>query len=427
MSLPEPWAAGAVFAVSLGLLLLRPGRVPDWSIALAGGLVMVGVGVLPVQIAVTRLASSWNVLLFFLGLGLSAATADQAGVFRVVATLAVRLSHGSQHRLLVSLFVAGTLVTAVLSNDATALLLTPVAFAAATRLGVDPRPYAFTCALVANAASFLLPVSNPANLLVLASAPLALGAFLARLVIPSIVGLVATLVGLLWVFRAVLAEPIDLPAESGPVLDLRARSGLIGVCVLAVLYVAATALGWYLGPVAVAGAVVLLGLDAGGSGWQPRALASEVPWGIFPLLVGLLLLVMGGEQVGLFAGVVSAMSDLARWGTAGLPVAALGMAVVANLLNNLPAALVGASALSQLPSGAERSNLAAATVLGVNLGPNLTTAGSLATMLWLALLRNRGLEVSALEYVRVGAVITVPALLLASGALWLAAGMVGGG
>ena len=119
---------------SLVLLLVRPRRVPDWATALGGGVLLVLVGVLPVGDALQQLATSWNVFLFFLGLGLSAATADRAGVFRAAAEAAAHLGRGSQRRLLISLYAAGVLITAVLSNDARALLLTPVAFAVATRL-----------------------------------------------------------------------------------------------------------------------------------------------------------------------------------------------------------------------------------------------------------------------------------------------------
>src|SRR5260370_26800631 len=116
---------GAIFVGSLALLLVRPRRVPDWAAALGGGVLLVVVGVLPVGAAFQQLGTSWNVFLFFLGLGLSAATADRAGVFRAAALAAADLGRGSQHRLLVSLYTAGVLITAVLSGDAPALLLTP--------------------------------------------------------------------------------------------------------------------------------------------------------------------------------------------------------------------------------------------------------------------------------------------------------------
>jgi arsenical pump membrane protein len=114
-----------------------------------------------------------------------------------------------------------------------------------------------------------------------------------------------------------------------------------------------------------------------------------------------------------------------RLGAAGLPLATLGLAALANVLNNLPAALVAASALGDLRPGLERSDLAASVILGVNLGPNLTTVGSLATMLWLVLMRRRGVEVSALDYLRVGVVTTLPALLAAAAGLWLVARLLG--
>jgi len=389
-------------------------------------LLLVGVGVLSPGDALGQLAASWNVFLFFLGLGLSAATADRAGVFRAAAEAAARLGRGSQPRLLTSLYVAGVLVTAVLSNDATALLLTPVAFVVATRLGLDPRPYAFACALVANAASFLLPVSNPANLIVLSHAPLSLGVFLARLLLPSILAIALTLAGLLVVFRAELALPYALPSAPLQRLDLRTAVGLVGAGVLTILYVVASAVSWPLGVVAIAGAVLLVTLDALVAEWQPRAVLREVPWTLFPLLAGLLLLVSGAERIGLVAPLVSAVQDSAGLGVTGLPVVVIGMAALANMLNNLPAALVAAAALGGLPAGGERSDLAAAVIVGVNLGPNLTTIGSLATMLWLVLMRRRGVEVSTLSYLRVGVVTTMPALLAAAAGLWIAARVIGG-
>lgn len=417
--MPEPLTAGVVFAGSLGLLLLRPRRVPEWAAALGGALLLLASGAWTPAQALVLLGASLDVLLFFAGLGLTAATADRAGLFQAAAHVAVATARGSQRRLLVSLFAVGILVTAVLSNDATALLLTPVAFAAATRLGLSPRPYVFSCALVANAASFLLPVSNPANLLILSRAPLGLLAFIARLLVPSTLALGATLIGLLWVFRADLEAPFARLPRSGAGLTTRARANLVGVIMLGIAYIVAAALAWPLGRVAILGAVLLLVVDATVVGRQPKHLTRDVPWGLLGLVTGLLLLVGGAEEAGLFAPLVETIDALSTAGSsAALPGLVLGMALLSNVINNLPAALVAASALGGLPSGVERSNLVGAVIVGVNLGPNLTTIGSLATMLWLVTLRRRGLEVSTLEYVRIGGLVTVPALLLAAAAVW---------
>jgi arsenical pump membrane protein len=172
--------------------------------------------------------------------------------------------------------------------------------------------------------------------------------------------------------------------------------------------------------------MLLVILDLLVAGWQPGALLHEVPWTLFPLLAGLLLLVAGAERIDLVTPFVRWLEASAGFGLAGLPGASLGMAALANVLNNLPAALVAASALGSLSPGIERSDLATAVIVGVNLAPNLTTIGSLATMLWLMLVRRSGLEVSALTYFRVGVVTTVPALLFAEAGLWIAARVIGG-
>jgi arsenical pump membrane protein len=261
---------------------------------------------------------------------------------------------------------------------------------------------------------------------VLSHAPLALGAFLVRLLLPSVLAIVFTLTGLLVIFRAELAMSFAVPSGRSHPLERRTSVGLVGAGALAVLYLIASALNWPLGIVAVGGALLLVTLDLLAAGWQPRALLREVPWTLFPLLAGLLLLVAGAERIGLVAPFVDMVEASARLGLTGLPLAVLGMAVLANALNNLPAALVAASALGGLPSGIERSDLAAAVIVGVNLGPNLTTIGSVATMLWLVLVRQRGMQVSALTYFRVGILTTVPALLAAVVGLWITARLIGG-
>jgi arsenical pump membrane protein len=245
--------------------------------------------------------------------------------------------------------------------------------------------------------------------------------------VPSVLAIAATLAGLLFVFRAELATPPEAWAEPRVLLERRTRVALFGIALLAVGYVVGSAVGWPLGVVAVIGSLGLLLLDGAVGGWAPRALLAEMPWTLFPLFGGLLLLVDAAERVGLFAGLVQLIDASARLGSNGLPLTLLGVAVLANAINNLPAGLVAATALGDLPPGVERSDLAAAVIVGVNLGPNLTTTGSLATMVWLILLRRRGVEVSALEYMRVGLLVTVPALLAAAGGVWLVARLIGGG
>jgi arsenical pump membrane protein len=410
--------AGGIFIGALGLILVKPRYVPAWAASLGGGLLMVVVDLLPPAAALGQIGSAWNILLLFLGLGLSSAVVDHAGVFRLAGDTAARWAQGDQRRLLTGLYLVGVLVTAVLSNDATALLLTPVAVAIATRAGVGPQPFVFACALVANAASFLLPVSNPSNLLLISRIPLTLAQFLGHLLLPAFLAITVTLLGLLVVFR----RELDLPCVQSSAVHSasgRTKAVAVGVCGLGAAYILGGALNWPLGVVALTGSIALIGLDAALGGWAPRALARGVPWSILPLFVGLALLVGGAERVHLFGPVERAVQASADLGPSGSPVLVLLLALLSNCINNLPAALVTGSALGAVQPGLERTDLVSAAIIGVNLGPNLTTIGSLSTMLWLLLLRRGGIDVSILDYLRVGTVVTLPALLAAAAGLWL--------
>jgi len=416
-----PLLAVLIAMVTLGLILIRPRYVPEPVAAGAGAVAMVAIGLITPIAAASAILASWNVFLFFLGLMLAAAAAERAGVFEAAADVVARLGCGSARLLLVLVFALGTLVTALLSNDATALLLTPVVFNLSRRLRVPPLPYAYACALVANAASFILPVSNPANLLVLAGAPMTLDVFVGRLWLPSIASVVVTLAGLLALSWTSLDRRYEPPAPRA--LDVRVTVGIIGLAVMTTGYLLADRVGMPLGIVACLGAVLLITLDtavADRRGQHVCALVQDVSWGLLGLLAGLTVVVAGLEQSGAAVRGAALLETLAERGLAGQAIVALGTAASSNIINNLPLALIVAASLHGVSSDNAVVDLATAAIVGIDLGPNLTTVGSFATMLWLMLLRRRGVAVSAGAYSRVGLLVTPPALLAAIAALILA-------
>ncbi len=424
VDLRDALVATTVGVVTVALILVRPRRLPEPAAALAGAGLMLALGLVGPRDALAAVAGSWNVLLFFLGLMVTAFAAERAGVFDAAAHLVARLAGGSGRRLLVWVYLLGTVVTALLSNDATALLLTPVVFTLAQRLKLPPLPYAYACALSANAASFILPVSNPANLLVMAGAPLTLQAFVERLWLPSVAANVVTLAGLLALTWTTLGGRfVVAPSEPS---GRRVWLGVFGLVLLVAAYLGSDALGWPLGVVACVGGLLLTVLDAFSARFEPRELLREVPWGVLVLLAGLTVVVEGLVSSGVTGPATEALAALAglNVGNAsaganiGGVVVGLGTAVLSNVVNNLPMALIVAAALRDLdPMEAQR--LVAGAIVGIDLGPNLTTVGSFATMLWLMLLRRRGLDISARSYARVGLLLTPPALLAALLVLWL--------
>ncbi len=196
-----------VFALTLILVMLRPKRVTEWMAAALGGLLMLIGGRVGLDEAAHTLAASWNVFGFFLGLMSISALADAAGFFEWAAFTAARHSGGSARRLFINVFLVGTVVTTFLSNDATALILTPIVFTLVSRLGLSPLPYFYACIFVADTASLTLPVSNPVNILMVDATNQGLADYLSYLLLPSILAISLNLVLFLFIFRNAISVP----------------------------------------------------------------------------------------------------------------------------------------------------------------------------------------------------------------------------
>jgi arsenical pump membrane protein len=371
---------------------------------------------LPVGDAIEGVAKGTDVYLFLTGMMLLAELARQEGLFDWLAAKAASLAHGSASRLFTLVFAVGTVVTVFLSNDATAVVLTPAVAAVARAADAkEPLPYLFVCAFIANAASFVLPISNPANLVIYGSHMPPLLQWLPRYALPSLLSIVATYVVLRWTQRASLSEPIATAVDI-PHLPAGGRMAALGIAATAGVLLASSAFGLALGlPTFLAG-IASTGLVLIRAKRGPWGIVAPMSWGVLPLVAGLFVLVEALEKTGvtnrladLLAALVAQSATLAAW------VSGAGLAVVCNLVNNLPAGLVAGRVVqsAQVPD-AVRS----AVLIGVDLGPNLSVTGSLATILWLTALRREGHHVSAWTFLRLGALVMPPALLLAiAGAL----------
>jgi arsenical pump membrane protein len=300
-----------------------------------------------------------------------------------------------------------------------------VVYTLALRLALPVRPYAFACTFIADTASFLLPVSNPINVLVLQRFPASLPQYLHHLLPAALAAIAVNVAAFLFLFRADLRGRFDAAAVARSSAAGRAPRLLRftgwGLGLVAVGYLFAAWQGWPLGLVALAGAAVLLG---GAVRWGELAgqqLVREVSWGLFGFVAGFLVIVQGVENVGLSAALGQGLATLAGADPLRATVTAvLAGALGANVVNNVPATLVQLAAIDSLPADQPRALLAYGTLVGADLGPNLTTVGSLATMLWLLILRKRGVAISSLDYFRIGLATTPGMLIVATLALWWA-------
>jgi arsenical pump membrane protein len=405
------WGIAAL--ATLGVIA-RPWNLPEFIWAIAGAALLVVFNLLPWPDALAAAARGTDVYFFLIGMMLLAEVARQEGLFDWLAAWAVRHSKASAKRLFLIVYVVGTIVTVLLSNDATAVVLTPAVYAATRAAKVEPLPYLFICAFIANAASFVLPISNPANLVVFGKQMPPLADWLRIFALPSVVAIVATYLALWLTQRRALDTEVAEVGDISP-LTTGGRLAAFGIVLTAVVLLVASAMGRDLGlPTFVAGAAVttiilLIGRQS------PLPVVRDVSWSVLPLVAGLFILVEGLNRT----GVLPALAGLLKEAATASPqatswVAGIVVAVASNLANNLPVGLIAATTtqIAQVPA-----HVTGAILIGVDLGPNLSVTGSLATILWLIALRREGESVSALRFLKLGLVIMPPALLLSLAAL----------
>ena len=402
------WAIAAL--ATLGVIL-RPFRWPEAVWAVSGAVILVAAGLLPWADAVRAIRKGGDVYLFLTGMMLLAEMARTAGLFGHVAARAARHAAGDPRRLFMLVYGVGVVVTVFLSNDATAVVLTPAVFAVARAARAEPLPYLLICAFIANAASFVLPISNPANLVVFAGGAMPpLLSWLARFGLPSVLAILATYAVLRFTQRAALTGAVARTINVPP-LSRAGRTVAWGIGGTAIALLLASGFGVDLGwPTCLAAVLTAAGIVVTERA-VPWAVMKGVSWAVLPLVAGLFVLV---EGIG-HTGVIGVLSDWLH-GAAGLPAAwGLGaaVAVLCNLVNNLPAGLLAGSAIA---TAHPPPQIATAVLIGVDLGPNLSVTGSLATILWLVALRREGMRVGFWQFLKLGALVMPPALLLALGA-----------
>jgi len=418
----ETLLAGTILIVTVALVLVRPGGLNRaWWPIFGGGAVVI-TGLVPPEQVIGVLSETADPLVLLVGLMLLSAVAEKAGFFDWSASLAVRAGGGRVARLFALVFLIGCLVTAVLSLDATAVVLTPIVYGTVSRLRLKPLPFMFACVYAANTASLFLPISNLTNLLAYNAFDLGFAQYALIMLAPAALAVLTNLLLFAWLFRRDLQgsyDPIGSRFSPQSPAFFRATTGSI-VVVLATFFFAPL-VGVSIGLIALVGSILMIGAAVALGQVGIREVAGSVSWDVLALVIGFFLVVQATEEAGL-GTLVHAVYAAAAPGD-GFPqilTVAFATALGSNVLNNLPMTLVSLDALEPLVSnGGIESAAAYATVVGTGVGPNLTVVGSLATLIWLSIVRGKGVEVTAKDYLKVGAVSTPPILFSAALGLWL--------
>ena len=421
----------SIFVVTIALVIWQPrGLGIGWS-ALGGAAVALLVGVVSLSDVPVVWAIVWNATATFVAIIIVSLLLDEAGFFEWAALHVARWGSGHGRRLFVLILLLGAAVSALFANDGAALILTPIVIAMLRALGYrDKAMLAFVMAagFVADTASLPLIVSNLVNIVSADFFRIGFADYASVMVPVDLASIAATLIVLLLFFRGDVPASYDVAQLRAPADAIRDRATFrAGWVVLAALlagFFLLEPIGVPVSAVAAAGAVLLLVVAARGHVIETRKVLRGAPWQVVIFSLGMYLVVYGLRNAGLTDHVAGLLDRAAQGGVWG---AAFGTGIIAALLssvmNNMPTVLVGALSIDAThATGAVKEAMIYANVIGCDLGPKITPIGSLATLLWLHVLGQKGVRIGWGYYFRIGATLTVPVLLVTLAALALRLG-----
>ncbi|KQN13895.1 arsenic transporter [Sphingomonas sp. Leaf28] len=423
----------AIFVVTIALVIWQPkGLGIGWS-ALGGATVALLVGVVSLSDVPVVWGIVWNATATFVAIIIVSLLLDEAGFFEWAALHVARWGGGHGRRLFVLIVLLGAAVSALFANDGAALILTPIVIAMLRALGYkDKATLAFVMAagFIADTASLPLIVSNLVNIVSADFFRIGFADYASVMVPVDLASIAATLVALLLFFRRDIPGSYDVAQLRAPADAIRDpatfKAGWVVLALLLAGFFLLEPIGVPVSAVAAAGAVLLLIIAARGHVIQTRKVLAGAPWQVVIFSLGMYLVVYGLRNAGLTDHLAGLLDRTAQGGVWG---AAFGTGIIAALLssvmNNMPTVLVGGLSIDAThATGAIKEAMIYANVIGCDLGPKITPIGSLATLLWLHVLGQKGIRIGWGYYFKVGATLTIPVLLVTLAALAIRISMV---
>ncbi|MBH0113442.1 arsenic transporter [Novosphingobium sp. YJ-S2-02] len=426
-------AALAIFLVTITLVIWQPrGLGIGWS-AMGGALFALLTGVITLTDIPIVWDIIWNATGAFVAVILISLILDEAGFFEWSALHVARWGRGNGRALFALVVLLGALVAAFFANDGAALILTPIVLAMLRALGQGERAtlaFVMAAGFIADTASLPLVVSNLVNIVSADFFDIGFGDYALVMIPVDLVAIAATLGALMLFFRKDIPEVYDVAQLRAPDAAIRDRAtfraGWVVLAGLLLGFFVLDPMGVPISAVAACGALALIAVAARGHTIATRKVIREAPWQVVIFSLGMYLVVFGLKNAGLtqaLAGLLEWSAHGGVWGaTFGTGVLA---AVLSSIMNNMPTVLVGALSIDgtmldgAMHGEAVRTAMVYANVIGCDLGPKITPIGSLATLLWLHVLRQKGVVIGWGYYFRLGVTLTTPILLLTLAALAL--------
>jgi arsenical pump membrane protein len=406
-----------IFVVTLVFIIWQPKGLQIGTTAVIGAIAALVLGVVSFNDVIEVTSIVWDATLAFIGIIILSMVLDQIGFFEWAALKMARLSKGNGHLMFVYILLLGALVAALFANDGAALILTPILLAKMKHLKMNPVAiFAFLMAggFIGDSASNPLVISNLTNIVTAGYFNIGFLEYMKNMFLPNMLSIIASII-VLWIyFRKSIPSRIDIQNLATPESVIKNMT----MFKLSWWFLGLLLVGYFVGdyydlPVslfALGGALVFLAIANHFKATKPWMTIKTAPWQVVWFSIGLYIVVFGLKNAGLTTYLAGLIVELQSYGnTVAVIGTGLLAAVLSSVMNNMPTVMIMDIAIAE----AGNASLAYANIIGCNLGPKMTPIGSLATLLWLHVLAQKGVKITWGEYMKVGLVITPPVLLVA--------------